>query len=93
MYVAILQVDLSIERAQNLKEKRQVVRSVLARLRSRYNVSAAEVDDLDLWQRAGLGFCCCGNDAAHVRGLMQQVLHQLQRHPEARVLDHQLEVL
>ena len=93
MYVGILQVDLSIERARSLKEKRQVVRSVLARLRSRFNVSAAEVEHLDLWQRAGLGFCCCSNDAAHARGLLQQVLHHLRGHPEARVIDHQLEVI
>ena len=93
MFVGVLQVDLAIDRAQSLKEKRQVVRSVLARLRASFNVSAAEVDDLDKWQRAVLGFSAVSNDQAHVNGLLQQVLNHLRRHPVARVVDYRLEVL
>lgn len=92
MYVAVLQVDLSIEKARSLKDKRQVVKSILDRLRSTFNVSAAEIDDLDLHQRAGLAFAAVSNDAGHVRGLLQKVLNRLRQHPGARVIDHQLEV-
>jgi uncharacterized protein YlxP (DUF503 family) len=76
-----------------LKEKRQVVKSILDRVRSQFNVSAAEVDDMDIWKSAGLAFSAVSNDSAHVRGLLQKVLNHLQRHPIARVTDHQLEVL
>jgi len=93
MYVGILQVSLALEGCLSLKEKRRIVRSVLDRVRAGFNVSAAEVDDLDVWQRSGLGFTAVSNDAKHVRGLLQQVLNHLQRHREARVTDHQLEVL
>lgn len=93
MNVGVLQVELMIGNAQSLKDKRQVVRSVLDRLRASFNVSAAEIDHLDLHQRAMLGFAAVSNDAVHVRGLLQQVLNHLRRHPEAQVLDHQLEVL
>jgi uncharacterized protein YlxP (DUF503 family) len=92
VFVAVLQVDLAIEKAQSLKDKRQVVKSVLDRLRSSFNVSAAEIDSLDLHQRAGIAFAAVSNDAAHARGLLQQVLNHLQSHPVARVIDHQLEV-
>ena len=92
-FVGILQIDLSIEKARSLKEKRHVVKSILDRLRAGFNVSAAELDDLDLHQRAGLGFTAVANDADYVRGLLQKVLSHLQNHPEARVIDHQLEVI
>jgi uncharacterized protein YlxP (DUF503 family) len=93
VHVGILQVSLAVERSRSLKDKRHVVKSILDRVRAHFNVSAAEVDDLDVWQRSGLGFSAVSNDARHARGLLQQVLHHLQRHPEARVLDHRIEVL
>jgi uncharacterized protein YlxP (DUF503 family) len=52
MFVGVLQVELALEKARSLKEKRQVVRSVLGRLRGSFNVSAAEIDALDAHQRA-----------------------------------------
>lgn len=93
MNVGVLQVEIRIANAQSLKEKRHVVKSVVDRVRASFNVSAAEIDHLDLHQRAMLGFAAVSNDAQHVRGLLQQVLNHLQRHPEAQVIDHQLEVL
>ena len=93
MFVGILQVDLEITGARTLKEKRQVVKSVLDRLRASFNVSTAEVDDHDLYQRAALGFSAVSNDAGHVRGRLQQVVNHLKNHPTARLIDHQLEVI
>ena len=93
MFVGILQADLSIEKARSLKDKRQVVKSILDRLRASFNVSASEVADMDVHQRAVLGFTAAGNDADYVRGLLQKVLNHVRRHPEARVIDEQLELL
>ncbi|MHC4340016.1 MAG: DUF503 domain-containing protein [Planctomycetota bacterium] len=93
MFVGILQVELALEKPRTLKEKRQIVKSIVERLRASFNVSAAEVRDMDVYQRAGLGFATVGNDADYVRGRLQQVLNHMRRHPSARVIDHQLEVL
>ena len=93
MNVAVLQVDLSILKARFLKEKRQVVKSILDRTRARFNVSAAEVASLDLYQRAGLAFTTVSNDAAHARGRMDTLLDALRSHPAARVIDFELEIL
>ncbi len=93
MFVGILQADLSIEKARSLKDKRQVVKSILDRLRASFNVSAAEVEDQDKHQRAGLGFAAVSNDSDYVRGLLQKVVNHLRRHPSARLIDHQLEIL
>lgn len=93
MFVGVLQVELALDQARSLKEKRQVVRSILDRVRASFNVSAAEVEGMDLWQRAVLGFAAVSNDQAHVSGLLQRTLNHLKRHPVARVLDHRLEIL
>ena len=93
MFVGILQADLSVEKARSLKDKRRVVKSILDRLRASFNVSAAEVEDQDLYQRAGLGFAAVSNDADYVRGLLQKIVDRLRNHPQARLIDHQLEIL
>lgn len=93
MFVGILQADLSVEKARSLKDKRQVVKSILDRLRASFNISAAEVDNQDLHQRAGLGFAAVSNDADYVRGLLQKVVNRLRNHPQARLIGHQLEIL
>ena len=93
MFVGILQADLHVDQARSLKDKRRVVKSILDRLRASFNVSAAEVEDLDKHQRAGLGFAAVSNDADYVRGLLQKVVDHLRRHPTARLIDHQLEII
>ncbi len=92
MFVGVLQVDLHLDQSRTLKEKRQVVRSVLDRARASFNVSASEVESLDLKQRAGIAFSAVSNDADYVRGLLQKLLDSLRHHPVARVIDHQLEI-
>jgi len=91
--VVVLQVDLSIPRARSLKEKRQVVKSILDRARAKFNVSTAEIEDHDLHQRARLAFCTVSNDASHARGRMDTLLDALRSHPSARVIDFRMEML
>lgn len=74
MVIGICHVDLQIPESQSLKEKRRVVKSVTARVRSRFNVSIAEVDDLDVWQSAGIGFACVSTSSRHVDDTMHTVV-------------------
>jgi len=90
--VAVLQVDLSIPKARTLKDKRQVVKSILDKSRAKFNVSAAEIDGQDLKQRAVLAFSTVSNDGAHARGRLDTLLDALRQHPAARVIDFQTEV-
>jgi len=55
MPVALLTLELSIEHAQSLKDRRQVVRSLKDRLRAKFNVAVAELDSSNLWNRATIG--------------------------------------
>ena len=93
MHVGVLQVRLSIPGAHSLKDKRRVVKSILARLRDRHEVAAAEVDDLDTWNRAHLGIAFVSRDKRHADSHLAKVLEGLHREREAVVLESELELL
>ena len=73
MPIAHLTLELRIEAAQSLKDRRQVLRSLKDRLRSSFNVSVAEVDPTDLWQTATLGVVAISSSRDYLSGLMKQV--------------------
>ena len=92
MFVGVLQAELSIPGAYSLKDKRHVVKSVLDRLRREHAVSAAEVGDLDTWNRAVIGVAFVSNEARHAESHLQQIVNRLQRERDAVLLDSQIEV-
>ena len=73
MPIAYLTLELRIEGAHSLKDKRQVVRSLKDRLRNAFNVSVAEIDVTDLWQRATLGVVSISGSRDYLEGLMRNV--------------------
>jgi uncharacterized protein len=77
--IAFLTLELSIEAAQSLKDKRQVVRSVKDRLRASFNVAVAELDATGLWNRATLGVVSVSDSRAYLDGLIKNVERQAMR--------------
>lgn len=73
MPVAVLTLEIRIEGAQSLKDKRQVLRSLKDKLRSSFNVSVAELEQTELWQRATIGVAGISSSRDYLSGLMQQV--------------------
>jgi uncharacterized protein YlxP (DUF503 family) len=73
VFVGLGTIDLTIPDSHSLKEKRQVVRSILDRIRSRFNVSACEADHLDEWQRATLAFAIVANDKDFVHECLMHI--------------------
>ena len=74
MNVGVLQVSVRLPESHSLKEKRQVVKSLVAQLHNRFNVSAAEVADQDLWQSAVVGVACLSNDKKHTNEVLNKAL-------------------
>lgn len=93
MVVGVLTVELQVPASRSLKDKRQVVRSLTARLRNSYNVAVAEVDHLDSWQLATLGVAAVAGDLACVQGLLQHVVDYIERQPGTVMLDYATEYL
>lgn len=73
MAVAQLTLELRIEHAQSLKDRRQVVRSMKDQLRQGFNVSVAELDEAVTWQSATLGVVAISRSRDYLHGLMEEV--------------------
>ena len=71
--IGVLTLELRIEYSHSLKEKRQVVRSLKDRLRSKFNVATAELDGQDSWQHAVIGVVTLSNNRTHVEQMLQSV--------------------
>ena len=86
MILGSLTARLFVRESRTLKDKRQVVRSVLERIRSGFNVSAAEVDTHDDVKVATLGFAAVGFETSAVQGVLNQIAEALRKHPIAEYL-------
>ena len=73
MWVGALEFDLLLGDVHSLKEKRSLVRPLIAEVRKRFEVSAAEVDHLDLHRRAGVGVAAVSPDRAHLVEVLDSV--------------------
>jgi uncharacterized protein YlxP (DUF503 family) len=79
MPIALLTLELSIEAAHSLKDKRQVVRSLKDRLRVHFNVAVAELDASHIWNRATIGVVSISGSRDYLDGLMRNVERQATR--------------
>lgn len=87
MVVGVMELSLALYDNESLKDKRSVVRRVVKRCRNEFNVSAAEVDDLDFADRAVVGFVAIGNDHRYIQGLLDKVENFVVRLALCDVLD------
>ncbi len=73
MVIGVCKITLHLPQCHSLKEKRQIVKSVLARVHNQYEVAIAEVADNDLWQIASLGMSCVSNSRQQATKVLEQV--------------------
>jgi uncharacterized protein YlxP (DUF503 family) len=90
MVIGLLTARLRVRESRSLKDKRQVVRSILDRLRGGFNVSASETDTQDDHQLVTLGVSAVGPEMEIVRGVLQTIQEALRKHPVAEYLGGEL---
>ena len=78
MHVGVCTIELHLPGNGSLKGKRSVLKSVIARVGREFNVSIAEVDAQDAWQRAVLGVACVSSSAGYAHGLLEQVVRWIE---------------
>ena len=94
MNVGVCRIDLEFPASHSLKDKRKVLRSIVARVQSRFNVAIAEVDRNDSWQVATLGVTCVSNDSRHASEMLSKVVHYIQGcREEAVMADYDVDML
>lgn len=78
MIVGAAIVRLHLPSARSLKDKRQVVKSVIERVKGRFNVSAAEVGENGVWQLAEIGIACATNQQRHAEDILRTVVDYIE---------------
>lgn len=91
--VGLCTIELFIGDSQSLKDKRQVLLSVKDRLRQKFNLSVAEIDGQDLWQRTVLALACVANDGRHVNQVLDQALSLIRSCPAVEIVQSRIELL
>lgn len=93
MTVGTCRVELHLAGNTSLKGKRRVVKGIKDRIRGRFNVSVAEVDRLNEWQRATLGIACISNNARLVDETLTKVVNLIEADADALILDYEIDLV
>jgi hypothetical protein len=94
MVIGVCTLELYLPDTHSLKGKRQVVNSLKGKLKHRFNISVAEIDDLDVWQRATLGAAIISNDRRYVDSELSKILNFIENSQYATYLmDYSLELI
>ena len=83
MYIVYGDAELFLPYSESLKEKRKHIQSITARIRKRFNVSIAEADCHDLWQRSVLGFAAVCSSNAEAEFILQAISETIEQHEDA----------
>jgi uncharacterized protein YlxP (DUF503 family) len=94
MVVGTCELIFQLPENHSLKGKRQVSRSLVQQIRGRFNVSVAEVADLDSWQTLAIGVSCVSNDSRHANEVLSKIVDFVEDHNGGAVLHRQhIEIL
>ena len=93
LHIGVLQFSMEIPHAESLKDKRRVVNRLKDHIRRHFNVSVAEIDDLDHRTLATLGAVMAGSDVSYVNGALDKLIDALEEDRDAVLTAHQLEIV
>ena len=94
MHIGVCRIMLHLPESASLKDKRQVSRSLSARIRNSFNVAVTEVEDHELWQRLTLAVCCVSTDSAHANEMVSKVVEFIEEtRRDVELLDYETEII
>jgi len=93
LFIGSVEIDLNLPGVNSLKEKRKIVKSLLARLQNKFNISISEVDLNDRMRSARIGAAVVSNDKIHADQVIAAVVRTIEGNPEVIVLDYRVEIL
>lgn len=92
MIVGVCTIDLRIPGIDNLKGKRSIVRKIKDRVKNTFNVSIAEVENLDKLQRVGLGIALVSNESSYVHSTLSKIVNFIDHMYVAEIIDYHIEI-
>ena len=91
--VGLCTIELFLSDSQSLKDKRQILSSLKDRLRQKFNLSVAEIDAQDLWQKGVLALACVANDGRYVNQVLDQAQNMIKSNPIVELVQSRIELL
>ena len=92
MIVGTCEIELIIYEANSLKEKRHVIKSIIERIKTRFNASIAEVDYNDLWNRSLIGVAVVSNQKALCESMISKIIDFIDNDERVEIINHYMEV-
>ena len=92
MHIGVCTLHLRLLESHSLKEKRRTIKSIKDRVRSKFNVSIAEIGGLDKWQWATLGVACVSNDARFANSILSNVVNLVSAMRPVELVDYEIEI-
>lgn len=92
MTIGVLQLNLFIPQANSLKSKRQVLKSLKDKIRHKFNVSVAETEASNKWQRAMLAVACVSSDKRLVNSVLSKAVNLVERQHSVDLVDYSIEL-
>ena len=94
MHIGLCTIELRLHGVGSLKGKRSVIKSTVTRVSREFNVSIAEVDAQNTWQRAVLGVACVSSSAGYAHGLLERVVQWIEMNRlDVELLEYHIEFL
>lgn len=92
MVVGTIQLEIFIPGSNSLKGKRRVVKALMKKLRNKFNISVAEVDANNLWQRTTLGIAVANGNSMYANRTVNKVLDTIENDGNVQILDYQISI-
>lgn len=93
MIIGACSIKLMIFESNSLKDKRHIIKSIIGKIQSRFNVSIAEIDLNDSWKTSIIGFVCVTNDTNHANQIISKVLKFIDGDSRVEIIDHNIEIM
>ena len=94
MVIAVAKITVHLPECHSLKEKRQVIKSIMARARNQFEISISEVGKNDVWQLAEIGFSYVSNDGQHAGEVLEHVRRYIEEtRPDIVLSDYETELI
>lgn len=93
MIIGTCRINMHAGWVHSLKEKRTIVKSIIDKVKHKFNVSISELDALDLHQTVVLGIACVTNDTKHANSILQNVINFIEQDSAAVIADIKIEIL
>ena len=93
MVLGYVIIDIQLFSPESLKEKRQIMKSLISKIKSNFNVSASEIGFNDKWQRAEIGISCISNDSKVINSTFNKIIDMIENKPDVEIINTKIEML